>query len=153
MRYRAPVPTAPPRQISRRRTGRGSVERGTPRGPRVRRFEGRRGGEDSALGEAAPDDLQPHRQSRRREAYGHRGRGLPGEIEGEAERDPAEGGDGLAVDLLDGGARDGKRRHRHRGRDQEIEAREEALHLGPELVPPARGGQVLIDGDRPAMLE
>jgi hypothetical protein len=57
--------------------------------PRLRRFEGRQA-QHGAIGEAAAHDLKAHGQTGRSEPRRHGGGGLPGEIEREAEWDPAE---------------------------------------------------------------
>src|SRR4030095_17246493 len=60
---------------------------------------------------------------------------------------PAERRDRRAIDLPDRQRVQGERRHGDGGSDQEIEAREEALHLPPELASSEERGEVLLGGD------
>src|SRR6266545_2592119 len=112
--------------------------------PRSGGFEGRRGGEHGPVAMAPADDLKPHGQPRRGEADGDRRRRLPGEVERIGEREPTERADLAARDLLDAGPADLERRYGDRRRDEEIEAREEALHVGPEVVTRLRRAHVLL---------
>src|SRR6266545_2135094 len=67
-----------------------SVKGRTALSPWARRLERRRRLQHGQVGEAAPDDLQPHRQSIGREAGGSGRGGLAREVEGIAERGPAD---------------------------------------------------------------
>src|SRR2546425_11345172 len=67
-----------------------SVKGRTALGPWARRLERRRRLQDGQIGEAATDDLQPHRQSIGREAGGSGRGGLGREVGGIAERSPAD---------------------------------------------------------------
>src|SRR5262245_34038251 len=153
VRYRSALPAAPPSATSTTCCTAASADRGPVIGPGHRRLERGGRGEHRALPVTPPDDLQADRQPGGGEARGHGRGGLAGEVERIRERDPAERRDRLSVDLLHRGLPDGKRRHGHRRREQEIESHQEPLDLGPQLLATVHGGEVAIDRDREPELE
>src|SRR5688572_22582387 len=110
-----------------------SGDPGPALGPRPDLLE--RGGrlQHGGLGEAPSHDLQSHGQAGRREAGGHRRRGLAREVEGVGERGPREPvprvlRPAVGVELADAEGRDG-----HRRREQQVVALEERAHAVPEV--------------------